>query len=265
MWISKRLILVLLITCAGLFVSTLQAQEEPAQMYLEPKGEGEKEGEPIYTGIVIAYGVKIATPYHVTLKNDTIYINDLPYSPRKKPPGWKPKEIIVTEQARQEHSLIKNISSSYRKYFASFGEKRAQEMILEEYGNNPLISMLEFSPHGDELIIKFHDRPAPMGISLITLMVPPSNEEGKEEKIQAQRMLLVKRVKSHLQKDGLVIYGYSGPYQYLRRDRFSEMNKIILDLKNDRISREEAEAQLRENKVHRKYIQEIIEHLESWD
>ena len=116
------------------------AQEEPYMYYKEAK-EGE-ESQGIQTGIVIAYGEKIAPPYFVTVSRDTIKINGILLRPPLKDPK-EPKVISPMEKlSPEQRELVSRIRSIYKGYLGELEEKQAQERLISEYQNNPLISKL---------------------------------------------------------------------------------------------------------------------------
>jgi hypothetical protein len=213
MWTSKRFVLVMLITCATLFAVSVHAQEQFIPMYPVPKDEGAQGIEPIYTGVVIAYGETIDPPYYVEFRNDTVWVNNIPVEPTIKTWEEEPIEIVVSEVRRREYALVDSIGSDYIRFHDNYGEKRAMDMILEKYMPDTLTEKIEFHrprKHMSSIFIKFGDGYSTY-VSFSEMrtpngkMAPPLRETTLEEQI-ATRKRKAGAIKSQLKRGFLIIF-----------------------------------------------------------
>jgi len=264
MRVSNRMFVSLLVLGACLQVTALYGQEEKAPMYLEQKGEGEAEqAEPIYTGLVIAYGVRIPPPYYVTFRNDTIRINEVPWGPTRRPPGWNPEVIEVPEWSRREYALFLGIKRIFCDNLKLYGFQVAKDSVIQQYGSDTLLSSLEFGPMGNGIILTYKDD-RHLIIDLPSLCLPAPRKAEVDSFMDAQHVQSVAGIRTNLRNGATIIYSYTGGYHYLWKDDAAEFQRIMRDAKRGIITSEDAAKGLKKMMPER-YISEIMANLESWD
>jgi len=244
----------------------LYGQEEKAPMYLEQKGEGEAlQAEPIYSGLVIAYGVRIPPPYFLTFGNDTVWINDVPWGPRKRPPDWQTRIIKATKYPPREYDLTMNIVSTYCKCLKLYGLVAARDSVLQQYGSDTLLLSLQVSATGSGAILTWKDN-RHQGIDLPGLC--EASWKSPAERDSLRRAIYLPRIaelRGELQRNATIIYSYSGGrHTSLFGENATEFQNIMHDARRGVVTLDEAEIRLRKM-VPKLYIPEIIAHWESWD
>jgi hypothetical protein len=261
--IARLSILTVALWCNLHIIGVGNAQEEKNYMYAAPKETKAEEviGGPIYSGTVIAYGKRIAPPYYITMRNDTVWINDVPYKPSWREPNLRPQPTEVTELVKQKHSLVTSISIDYRAWADQFGQDSARQMILEKYKEHPLISSMQFS--GQSLKLMFKDIDVPMVLSLERLGPPMSKEQIAAETL-ARRRDSMGSLTACLTRGEMIIFSYTTPtYEFTPRTA-AEVITIVLSVKSGAISHEQGQEEL--GKIIRpKHALEILSHLDSWD
>ena len=225
-------------------------------MYLET---AEEEEGGISNGTVVAYGKRITPPYFVKLEDDTIWINDQPYSPRREDPDRAVIEIEITNLDRQKHNLIDSIGISCLELFEFYTSTEAQNRILQEYGDHPLIGSMEFVGDIPCLHIEFKDGDEE------NLMIPFSlGDPETPEDLTYELSKEIKLIKNILLRGGMIIFDYFPPVHMLPSRKAMQIYGIIKDVKNKKISKSEAKAALTKIITHR-HSERVIENLETWD
>jgi len=242
----------------------LYGQETKAPMYLEQKGEGEAEQQgPIYTGLVIAYGVRIPPPYHLTLRNDTCWINDVPWGPRKRPPETPFSTFLDSARMHREYILVLNIEHTYCNCL-KYGTEAARDSVIQQYGSDTLLSSLHVGPLGSGITLRWNDNRQEM----IFLDYLCSSLSHSSEQDSLKRAFYLKRIaglREDLQRNATIIYSYyTGPDTRLWKEDAVEFQNIMHDARKGVITLHEAEIRLRKM-VPKIYIPDIIAHWESWD
>jgi hypothetical protein len=242
----------------------LYGQEEKAPMYLEQKGEGEAlQAEPIYTGLVIAYGVRIPPPYYVTLRNDSVFINDVLLEPRKREPGSDTISTVVHEWAIPEYQLESEIGNRFKWYFRRDGFEKTRQRIFREYSDNPLLDSLVFKDQ--VFLVLYYKSGHPIHMDLAGRMLPPTPPVSRDSLVHDNLVRLVKGTQSDLRRNCVLLYSYKGGEGYLWKEEAEEFKKIVHDAKNGRISLEEARVKLNAMILDKSMVPQILEHLDSWD
>jgi hypothetical protein len=250
-------LMALLLVSACIFSLPSFGQEESDYMYLEPKGEGEDD-QGINTGWVVAYGKRIPPPYYVKFERDTIWINDLPYSPTWKEPTKEPVKVVASELARQKHNLNESIFRSYRKYADSLGIQTAREMIQTEYGGHPLIKSMTFSDVSETMQLEWADGQVEH-VFLYDLGPGITMEEWRTQRQQA-----AERVRDSLRHGWMIIFSYCVPMHYRPPEKAQEIQSIILDAKAGVISLEDAKSMLSQT-LRQHHVEQILSNLDSWE
>jgi len=146
----KRVIGPLIFIWVGMMTLCLRAQEKPAYMYLgeEAKsGESQLESDTIYTGKVILYGELIPPPYIVEFKNDTAWINNIPFDPPIR--IWTEPPHEVPESYRRESELKRRLYQDFLHLLESHDEAIACTLLVHRYLPDTLISRISFGKRGD--------------------------------------------------------------------------------------------------------------------
>jgi hypothetical protein len=168
----------------------------------------ETEDGGIMTGLVIAYGEILEPPYVFEIKNDTLYINDIPYTPRKADPN-KPKPIRRTEFTEWEtrkYNFESKLIGEYKENIRKMSVEEANKIIYEGFKNSDMIAKAELSPKGGTLKIRFIDERNEIRINLASFVAaigytPPTREQILEGSAAV--------VKSSLEGDYTECFGYN--------------------------------------------------------
>jgi hypothetical protein len=252
----KKSLVVLLIVCVWLAAASSQEQDDPRSIFWKPEPR-----EGIHNGLVIAYGVKIPQPYFVTYKDDTTYINDVPFRPSRRDPSFKPRKIVVSELATLKHNYLARLTDSYVQYRKEYGAKKAEEMIQEQYGGDTLITELTFKG-SDQLWVKWVKNGVEY-IPLYDLMMRDAGLFPTEEEIRQNRIENIKYIEEILESDGTIAFGYNYETGF-SVNATEEVLDIIRSVKEGKISISEGKKELH-RKIHGGLVEDIFKNLDSWD
>jgi hypothetical protein len=151
---SKLMAGMLILFCVFIMTFSLQAQEQPAPMYLQKKGgEGERNGEvdTIYTGKMIIYGERVDPPYYVEVRKDTVWVNNIPVYPTIRTYHEEPVVVQESELRHRQHELEWEIVKRYIDINNTLGEKRAIGWVRDKYLTDTLITNIDFHRRDEEV------------------------------------------------------------------------------------------------------------------
>jgi hypothetical protein len=152
MILSKMIVGMLVVLCIGMMTFSVQAQEEPTPMYLQKKGgEGEGDIDTIYTGKMILYGERVDPPYYIQVRNDTVWINNIPVYPTVKTYSEEPVAVQESELRRIQLALQWDIVRDYINYNNTLGEEYAIRKIRQQYLSDTLITNIDFQRRDKKL------------------------------------------------------------------------------------------------------------------
>lgn len=243
----KKLIPVIVLSCMGMIFIPLYGQEEPSFMYHDKKEEGESDS--IYTGLLIAYGELHEPPFLVEMRDDTVWINDMPINPYIKIWHEETPIIEVSEVRKQQIAVRDSLYMDYVRYHNAHGEPEATNLIQEKYQDHPLIADIEFQKR-DKLISNIHiewtdgytNNLRVSEIRSTEGFILPEPYQTQEEKIN-ERRLMMETTKSQLKKDYLVITSYgAGSFRRPGVDS-NQLITILQEIANDEMTREQAKEQ----------------------
>jgi hypothetical protein len=143
-WKKSELAMVLL--WVALWIGLTFAQVDIYDATKNPTPPEPKDG--IHNGLFIYNGVKVPQPYFVTMRDDTIYINDIPFSPRRRDPSELPRKIEVTELAKRKHEFLRSLQAKSGDYYRKYGKDKAKQMIQDEFGNDTLVTEIILDDEG---------------------------------------------------------------------------------------------------------------------
>jgi hypothetical protein len=151
---SKPMVGMLVVLCVGMMAFSVQAQEEPAYMYLKeqpkPAESDSTLSDTIYTGKVIVYGEMLQPPYIVEFKKDTLWVNNIPVNPTITPWHEEPPKRTWTGE------ISDSCFADYYSFRPHHTLQETKRMILEKYMANPLVDSIIFQPdHGEFTAILF--------------------------------------------------------------------------------------------------------------
>ncbi len=167
------------------------------------------ETEGINTGYVIAFGRYIESPYRVTLKADTVYINGIQFEPRPKEPVPEPEiDQELEEVIRKEHTVLDSIH--YSDWKANFGIERAQQMLREFLERQPLVKEFTLSPTClvITLNLKYKGKDWPQFFILLETKRPTMTQEEVERHRREERLKLPEKLSNDLREGKLIAFGY---------------------------------------------------------
>ena len=255
---DKRVMAVLVL---GIFLFVpfcVNSQEEAPGVFRTQEEMEQAEEEGINSGWVVAYGVLLKRPYLVEFRDDTVWINDQQFSPRRKPAGWKRPELTIDEFTKRKFFAMDSLEKKFNQYRKEYGDNKAKEMILEEYKNHDVIIKVEFGPERFSGHIYLSD-----GWHEGFSWEPFEIEPPTEEEILEKRLREVDGTKSYLRNKGMIIFSYKLPISFIPEDIAKELVKVIENLKAEKIKPDAGEKQLQQ-RIPLKHAKEIISNIESW-
>jgi len=142
----KRLVALLIIFLVSSMALCVYAQEPPAYMYLKEqpkKAESDSTfSDTIYTGTVILYGELVPPPYIVEFKNDTAWINHIPFNPPIQ--IWTEPKQEVPESYRGRSELEHRLYQDFIHLLESHDEAIACTLLVHRYLPDTSISRISF-------------------------------------------------------------------------------------------------------------------------
>ena len=248
-----------LTTCLG-----AQEQEEAPGVFRTQEEIEKAEEEGINSGWVVAYGVLLKRPYFVEFRDDTVWINDVQYEPRKKNPAIKPKEVKPpNENDQKKEDLRHEIFVKFYDYKKSYGFNKAYKMVVDEFKDDSLISSLELSESGYTMFINYIDEDRKAFPTKAAMIDYDGYVLTEEDRMAIQRND-VNLVKSDLKRNYLLVFGYSG-YEFIDE---GEHGKQLLNIVNAIKSGEMSMDNGRENLLgilrYPKLVEEVMNNINSW-
>ena len=122
-----------------LIAPILYAQEEPYDVFWKPDTT-----EGINNGLVIAYGMKIPKPYYVTIRDDTVFVNNVAYypyiSPKVPRPSWTEEQARREQRKWQSFDVVKR----YRVLTDLYGWEQAPDSLMAAFRDDERLRKIEF-------------------------------------------------------------------------------------------------------------------------
>jgi hypothetical protein len=218
----------LVLAAAGLgLLGSVRAQEEIGSVENLAEVSGEQIIEGITTGHVIAYGRYIPPPYKVSLKNDTIFINDIQVLPSLS--MMKESEIPRIEWTE----FGKKISEKIRKFnkeccdnFNEWETKFGKEIAIKRLGNfvrtQTTLEIKDFELDPTHLVITYYykwgdliqncsEKVKDMNFQfgIILACEPSISEEERGVQYHQSQQRELQLMVGHLQYGGIIYIGYS--------------------------------------------------------
>jgi hypothetical protein len=235
-----------------------QDQDHAPGVYRTPEEMQKPVEEGINSGWVVAYGVLLKRPYFVEFRDDTVWINNVSFSPTKKAPGWKRRTVVASHMDSLKFFTTDTLVEKYLQYLNTKGEQNARELIKEEYKDNSLITKIEFGPERFTLHLEYVDGSRQNILWDPSMPESPSYEERIREKYHD-----VEGIKSYLRSGGMIVFSYKPPTTYYPADLADELLQVVRDVKDGKLSLQKGEMRLGEMTT-KKQAEEIIENIESW-
>jgi hypothetical protein len=266
---TKKWFRVLLVTGAVLVVTYSLAQEQPSNIFRDleknPIKTEVKETEDggILCGYVAAFGVFLPRPYYVTFRDDTVWINDIAYYPRRPDPNLPPIEPQdeLSDTAQAVFDLWRELRSKVPELYGQYGEQKTREMVMQEYQNNPLIKSFAFDESAKVFRGEF-----PVGgrfyVPLVKSHVPPRPTPPPEE-VTRGRQCIKNSIRQLLLDGGIYLFGYNFETHAIGSGAY-EIIDTILKVKRDGVSVNEGKKRIQKVIWDERMTQDIIEHLDSW-
>jgi hypothetical protein len=268
---TKKWLMVLLVANIVLLATHAYAQEPPSNIWrdlrkdpLVAKPKVTEDGG-ILCGYVVAFGVLLPRPYYVTLREDTIWINDIAFEPIRPNPSPPPVEphVEYSDSANRLDSLLSEMETRVPELSKQYSEQKAHEMVLQEYQNHPLIKSLVYDDSskifwGESLIrgpfYVLSEKPTP---SNLHLPIPT-----REERV-AQQQVVQKWVRQMLLDGGVILIGHNFGVRAIGSDAYTIID-TVLKVKRDSVAVEEGKERILKVVHDEKMAQDIVEHLDSW-
>ena len=258
----------LVVAVVGVVVLTTglsaQEQEEAPGVFRTQEELEQAEEEGINSGWVVAYGVLLQRPYLVEFRDDTVWINDVQYEPRKKNPAIKPKEVKPPNEIDQKKEDLRHeIFVKFYDYKKSYGFNKAYRMVVDEFKEDSLISSLELSESGYTMFINYIDEDRKAFPTKAAMIDYDGYVLTEEDRITIRRNE-VNFVKSRLKRKEMFIFGYGGAEICLGADDAKEILTVVKQVKEGKTSHEDGKNQLSDIISDKTSPKEIIENIQSW-
>ena len=219
-----------------------------------PPADPETGEEGINRGYVVVNGVFIPRPYYVTVKNDTIWINDIVYS---KPSLLQTMEMDDT--AKQIDSLTRVLDEKLPQVFKVFDEETAKRMILKQYSNNPYITNLDFIERG----LLEVDFITGKRLRFYTFTIEGIILYNRTREQMRSSMLMYMELTKKILRDGKMMIINGGLKTTINTDGTKKILGIIHQLKDGTMEIEDGINELNEI-LKPSQTQSIIDNLDSW-
>jgi hypothetical protein len=240
----------------ALSIGLTNAQEEGYDAIKSPTPP--ETGDGIHNGLFIYNGVKVPQPYFVAMRDDTIYINDIPFSPRRRDPSELPRKIVVTELAKRKHEFLRSLQAKSGDYYRKYGKDKAQQMIQDEFGSDTLVTEMIFNDEGVNKIKWKDGMVEDVGAfreSFRKMTLTP-------EELQKNRLRIVEYIGNTLRGGDIKAIGYKYDVAIPKRT-FDEMNSIINKIRNGKLTVIEGKDQM--HKIcNSGLVDDIFKNLDSW-
>ena len=115
----------------------------------------DKPGNVVDSGVVIAYGERIAPPFHIWMDAGHLVLNGFVFAPRPVDPRVAAREISISPAQLKRHELIEAISETYVNVYSSGGKQAAQAKVIETFGVHEFILSMRFEE--EFLVVEFGD------------------------------------------------------------------------------------------------------------
>ncbi len=160
----------------------------------------------INSGIVIAFGETINSPYFVEMSNGTVLINGIQFFPRLSDPTTIKHETIVSDFTIQKHEAIQEIGKAYKHNLGSMNDRTAVSTLISDFQNGnisktTIISSIDQKDHS--LVISFSDDSREV-ILLDSYKMDYSEKENDQEAVVQQ----YEKIIDLLQKDWTIVFDY---------------------------------------------------------
>jgi hypothetical protein len=262
---SRKWLRLILIACAVFGLLTLYAQEKKKDifMYLPKDWTKEQVGDKaIDNGYVVVFGRLIPRPYYVEFRNDTIFINDIPYLPKIKDPDLPPG--AASQEEIQRRSLEFDIGPTYLYYKRHHGEQKAKEMIVADYQSHPRIVNMTFNEDASELWVEL-DNGSRVNMLAEYLVRSYKGPRRSVPERREDRMEEVGKVRARLNSGGMIFLGRRGSVTKYPAKSARVIYETVLDLRNANISLEEKKKRLFELFHHETPVNDIVENIDTWE
>lgn len=187
----------------------------------------------INNGWVVAYGQLLKKPYAITLRNDTIYINDIQIAPPlPDPASTKIKPLQKTKLGEQflnaKRPFQTRCGELYAEWFNKYGEAKAGEMITTLLDTQQVVEIKEYKLQGDFLTIvydykwsdiyeevtpmiedTYYDEYVNLG-SWVFASKDRRTEEEKEAFFSQFQQKETEQIREGLKSGALLVFDYSG-------------------------------------------------------
>ena len=213
----------------------------------------------INSGAVIAFGELIEPPYFVTHEGDKVLINGIVFYPREKDPSKKSPEIAVSDMHIQKHNLIIGCENSYIQNYKLLGREKAKELLLEEYGNDSLITSIEFDD--DLLKIVFIDG-THENIFHSSLIAASETLPTTQEQIDLRIREKADNTISTLKNGSMIVFGYEYTV-YIPQKGAKEISNVMDKMKRGVVSTSYGENEITRIAYQAEFAMDVINHLQA--
>jgi len=243
-------------------MTALYAQEQAPGVFRTPEELQKAPAEGINSGWVVAYGVLLKRPYFVEFRDDTVWIDNVQYLPRKPNPNAKPPEVRqFSEFELRKAALRQKIADTYLEYCQTRSYEEAQRMVIEEFTQDTLVSSIEFTKSGRSFWIEYKDGQR-CNMPLVIAKVESGTVITPEERMAVRRNE-VNLVRRDLRRNNMFVFGFGGAEITLGPDDAEKVLSIVALLKAGTRSVVDGQTELG-RLIDKPSAKEIVENIEAW-
>lgn len=251
--LKKPMIAVLVLLVCGMVMGA--ASSGPPLLCDEP-------GNVVDSGVVIAYGERIAPPFHIWMDADHLVLNGFVFAPRPVDPRLAAREISISPAQLKRHELIEAISETYVNVYSSGGKQAAQAEVIETFGVHEFILSMRFEE--EFLVVEFADSHVEW-TDMRSHVEAARNREMVHREIVQARAVLAGDLTEMLQAGKAIVFGYDYTI-YISVEVFEELEGIV-----DAVVRGEVDEEIAETwwvnllgNLSRSFFADVMTHLDSW-
>jgi hypothetical protein len=210
----------------------------------------------INSGWVVAYGVPVLKPYKLSIRDDTVFINDIPYDPAI---FYTNLTDTIPMEVKLKFERLHRLESLYVDCYMTSGRDSAVNLVEQEFERDTLTSKMVFTKHDNpDLMLTWWDGEEE-AVLLHSLVMGKQGYYPSRNELQAD---LIKSVRGHLRNGGMIAFG-NGYHRRMSPESAHRIFKIVEDVKSQKLPKQTAQQQL-EELVIPIFGREVINNIDKW-
>ena len=261
MFSIKSLPHVLIISLTILYSLYCFAQEDPG--YIDEKEAKGEEIQEINSGYVVMHGILLPRPYYVSLRDDTIRINDIPFrplAPDPNPPVYRYPQLNDT--AEQIIALMSEMREKIIELFEEYPEERAEMEVFREYARNPLIRDMIYIECERRFYVVYEGTRMSWSFYTYNRTTTYSRIPSHDE-IMVHRKVGYERIQSRLKRGNMTFRDY-GREKVIHEEDAIKIIQIVCSLKQGIIGADVGRERILDILHDEEITQDIIDNVDSW-